>query len=99
MNITQIDLPTSQKPLRVWPGIVAVAVLSLARFGVPAVAPDANIAMYSIIIGGPLGVLAFVVWWAFFSRAPWSERLGALALMILALFATPRILHESIVGG
>src|SRR5262245_24117801 len=101
MNISQTDSLTSQKPLRVWPGVVAAAVLLLARFGVPAVAPDPDIAMYSIIFGGLLGVLAFVVWWAFFSRAPHFERWGALVLMIVALFATPRIhiLHKSIETG
>ena len=35
----------------------------------------------------------------FFSRAPWSERLGAIALMIVALVATSRIVHESIANG
>jgi hypothetical protein len=43
--------------------------------------------------------LAILVWWLFFSRAPWSERLGAIMLMIIALFATSRIVHESIAGG
>jgi outer membrane protein assembly factor BamB len=94
MNIDQIDLPTSQKPLRVWPGVVAVAALWLARYGVPGVAPD--LVMYSIMVGGPFGVLTFVVWWAFFSRAPRFERLGALVLMIVALVATSRLLHNSI---
>ncbi len=97
MTIAQIDLPTSQKPLRVWPGVVAVVVLWLARFGIPVVAPD--LAMYSIMFGGLFGVLAFVVWWAFFSRAPRSERWGALVLMIVALVATSRILHKSIATG
>jgi outer membrane protein assembly factor BamB len=43
--------------------------------------------------------LAVVVWWAFFSRAPWSERLGAIVLMIVALVATSRIIHVSIATG
>jgi outer membrane protein assembly factor BamB len=52
---------------------------------------------------GVLGALAFalaiVVWWVVFSRAPWSERLGAVVLMIVALAATSRVVHESIRGG
>ncbi|HKI00474.1 MAG TPA: PQQ-binding-like beta-propeller repeat protein [Thermoanaerobaculia bacterium] len=39
------------------------------------------------------------MWWAFFSRAPRSERLGAVVLMIAALLATRFILHESIATG
>ena len=42
------------------------------------------------------GALAILVWWLFFSRAPWSERLGALVLMIVAVFATSRLVHVSI---
>jgi outer membrane protein assembly factor BamB len=101
MNISQIDSLTSQKPFRVWPGVVAAALLLLARFGVPAIAPDSDIAMYFLIGGCLFSLLAFVVWWAFFSRAPHFERWGALVLMIGALFATPRIhiLHTSIVTG
>ncbi len=97
MNIDQIDLPTSQKPLRVWPGVVAVVALWLARFGVPFVAPDMTI--YAIMFGVPFGVLTFVVWWAFFSRAPRFERWGALVLMIVALIATSRIIDKLIATG
>ena len=56
--------------------------------------------------GGPIalfgelfGVLAVIGWWLFFSRAPWPERLGAVALMVVALAATPRILDKSIATG
>ena len=35
--------------------------------------------------------LAVVLWWVFFSRARWSERLGAIVLMIVALVATWRL--------
>jgi hypothetical protein len=39
------------------------------------------------------------VWWIFFSRAPWIERLGAVILMVLAVFVTYKLVHESIAGG
>ena len=48
------------------------------------------------VFGGLLGGLAIFVWWAFFSRAPRSERWGAVVLMIVALVVTSRIIHESI---
>src|SRR5262245_25246305 len=99
MSISQNDSLTSQKPFRVWPGVVAVAVMFLAIYGVPAVAPDGDIALYSIIFGGPFGLLAFIVWWGFFSRAPWYERLGAFVLMIVAIVATRPLLHKSIDTG
>ena len=96
MTIDQTDEPTPQKPLRLWPGVVAVVLQWLVRFVVPVVVPGA-IAVG--MIGELLGGVTIVVWWLFFSRAPWSERVGAIVLMGVALFATPRIVHESIATG
>ena len=45
------------------------------------------------------GTLAIVVWWLFFSRAPWSERIGGILVMIAAVFATRPLLHRSITNG
>ncbi|MCP4631021.1 MAG: hypothetical protein GY850_47055, partial [bacterium] len=85
--------PAQQKPLRLWPGVVIVMLLWLVRFVVPNFVSDANaIAAFGALLGG----LAVIVWWAFFSRAPGFDRWGAVILMIIALIATPLILHESI---
>ncbi len=92
----QTDEPTLQKPLRLWPGVVIVVLQWLVRFVVPMVAPEATVFG---VIGGLLGGLAVVVWWAFLSRAPRSERWGAVLLMVVALAATSRIIHESIATG
>lgn len=51
------------------------------------------------MMGSMAAALAVVVWWVFFSRAPWSERLGALALMVVGVLVTPYVLHESIRTG
>jgi len=96
MSIAQTDGPPLGKPLRLWPGVVAVALLFLVRFGVPIVAPDA---LEYCVLGGLFGGLAIVVWWAFFSRAPRLERWGAIVLMIVAMVGTSRILHKSIATG
>jgi hypothetical protein len=45
------------------------------------------------------GFPALLLWWIFFSRAAWSERLGAVALMVAAVAATPLVLHRSIAEG
>ena len=82
MANAQADEPTRQKPLRLWPGVVIVVLQLLARFAVPAFAPEA--ALYGLMGGVFVGGLAIVVWWVFFSRAPWSERLGAIVLMVVA---------------
>jgi outer membrane protein assembly factor BamB len=85
-----------REQLRLWPGVVAVVLQWLVQFGVPIAVPGA---MAFGVIGGLLGGLAVLVWWAFFSRAPQSERWGAVVLMIAAVAATPRILHQSIATG
>jgi outer membrane protein assembly factor BamB len=96
MTIAQTDEPTSQKPLRLWPGVVAVVLQWLLWSVVPRVAPDATLfAVFGAIACG----LAVVVWWLFSSRAPWSERVGALVLMVVAVLATSRIVHASIANG
>src|SRR5216117_4186574 len=96
MTIAQTDEPAPRRPLRLWPGVVAAVLLLLVRFVVPIVVPGT---MMFGVIGGLVGVLAIVVWWLFFSRAPWTERVGAIVLMIVALFATSRLVHNPLRTG
>src|SRR5438477_7676636 len=94
MTLTQKG---ERQPLRLWPGVVAVMLQWLVRFGIPIVAPEGLIVA---MIGELVGAVAVLVWWAFFSRVPHFERWGAIVLMIVAVAATrPTILHQSIVGG
>ena len=88
--------PAPRKPLRLWPGVVAVVLQLLLWFIVPIVAPDT---MMFGMIGGLACGLAVLVWWLFFSRAPWSERLGAIVLMIVVVFATKPIVQPSIANA
>ena len=88
--------PTPAKPLRLWPGVVAVTLQWVVRFIVPGIVPEAG---GGAILGGMAGGLAVLLWWLFFSRAPWLERLGAIFLMVVALAATSRLVHESIANG
>src|SRR5580765_5344148 len=90
-----MEIPV-RKPLRLWPGVVIAILQCLLGFLVPVVIPDAILVG---VLAGPVGGLAVVLWWVFFSRAPWSERLGAVGLMVAALFATSRIIDKSIATG
>jgi outer membrane protein assembly factor BamB len=96
MAITQTDEPISRRPLRLWPGVAIVVLQWLGRFVLPIVVPKAFV--YGVL-GGVVGGLAVVVWWVFFSRAPRSERWGALVLLIVAMVATRFVLHVSIATG
>jgi outer membrane protein assembly factor BamB len=85
-----------RKPLRLWPGVV-IAILGLAaRFAVPLVAPDD---ILITVLAGPVAALAIVLWWVLFSRARWFERVGAVGLMVVAIFATSRFVDKSLATG
>ena len=59
---------TPRQPLRLWPGVVAVALQWLVMFGLPVFFPEqGGIA----ILAGVAGALVVLLWWIFFSRAPW----------------------------
>src|SRR5262245_64527967 len=85
-----------RKPLRLWPGVLVAVLVVLLRFVVPFFVPGS----FALgIIAALAGTLLIVLWWLFFSRAPWVERLGALAVSAVAIFATMPFLHRSITGG
>ena len=84
------------KPLRVWPGVAAVALQWFLMFLLPVFAPQHG---GTAILGGVALGLIVILWWLFFSRAPWAERLGAIALIVIAVALTRRLVHPSIANG
>ena len=96
MATTEFALAPARKPIRWWPGVVIVTLQWIAWFVLPRIIPSA---VFIGLLGGVIGGLALIIWWLFFSRAPWVERIGALVLIVLALIGTKRIVHESIAGG
>lgn len=84
-------------PLRLWPAVVIVALQWFGRFVLPLFMPDsAN--LYGIL-GSLAWALVLLLWWLLWSRAPWSDRLGAIAVAAAALFATRALLDPSIATG
>ena len=85
MTTTATNELPSRKPLRLWPAIVIVMVQWVVAFGVPLIAPDAEVFSFPAgilaVLAGVLGGLAIVIWWLLFSRAAWSERVGAIILI------------------
>ncbi|MEA2564530.1 MAG: outer membrane protein assembly factor BamB [Acidobacteriota bacterium] len=94
MTIAQTDGPTLRKPLRLWPGVVLAVLMLLARFGLKMVVPGFK-GFEQGMMASLACVLALLVWWVFLSRAPWSERLGAIVLMVAGLAAAWFLKHES----
>src|SRR5215470_9399169 len=96
MATTEFALPTPRKPLRLWPGVIAVALQWIGWFVLPKVLPQA---VFIGLLMGVFGGLAILLWWLLFSRARWVERIGAPVLMVVALILTKRVVHASIAGG
>jgi outer membrane protein assembly factor BamB len=97
MTNAQTSESVPRKPLRLWPGVVAALLLAFLWFVAPDVVPEDYVLV--AIAGAFAAAAAILVWWLFFSRAPWIERMGAILLAVVALFATRRIVHPSIAGG
>jgi len=96
MTAAQNAEPAPHKPLRLWPGITLVALQWIGWLVVPIFMPEAG---GTAILAALAAGLAVVVWWLLFSRAPWPERVGAIVLMVVAVAATSRVVHESIATG
>jgi outer membrane protein assembly factor BamB len=86
----------ARKPLRLLPGVIAVVIQWIGWFIVPVLNPEWGV--YGLGTGAACA-LVVIVWWLFFSRAPWLERVAPLVLIPVALVATRRLVHLSIAGG
>jgi outer membrane protein assembly factor BamB len=99
----QLGQSSSHRPLRLWPGVVIVLFQIIARYVLPKLFPEATLfgmplLFLGVIVGLACGILV-LLWWLFFSRAPWSERIGGVVLIVAALFITRYLVHVSIRGG
>ena len=80
--------------LRLWPGLAGITLLLFARFGLKALFPGFEGFKYAIF--GMLGSAALlIVWWLFFSRARWIDRVGGLGLIAGGLGGAWIFKHES----
>ena len=89
--------PFFPKPLRLWPGVMCAVAMVVLYFAAPIVLPDVELPVG--LMGMMVGAIGIFFWWLFFSRAPWVERIGAILLMIVAVFVTRPLVHPSISGA
>ena len=75
--------PAPQKPLRLWPGVVIVVLQFISLYAPGYLAPGTMVMFYGMMASFTLGTLLLLIWWLFFSRARWSDRLGGFALLVL----------------
>src|SRR5262249_61352361 len=95
MTAPEVNDP-SRRPLRVWPGVVLAVLLPLMRFVVPVVNENWVIIGF---FGAVACAAAIVLWWGFFSRASWIARVGAIVMMIVAVFVTRPFLYRPVPNG
>jgi len=86
----------SEKPLRLWPGVAGAIIVVFARFVIAPLVPGGG--LIGILVGAA-GAALILLWWLFFSRVPWLERIGAVLLIALAAVMTRLLVHPSIGGG
>ena len=73
----------TRKPLRLWPGVAIVALQLIALYVPGYFAPATPVMVFGMMGSFTVGTLLLFIWWLFFSRARWSDRLGGLALLIV----------------
>jgi outer membrane protein assembly factor BamB len=94
MELSPDRMPS--RPLRLWPGVLAVTLEWLAWFVPPLVHPEAG--PWGLIASMLAGV-AVLAWWAFFSRASGQERVLVLLALVAAVALARLFVHPSIAGA
>src|SRR5688572_2329985 len=84
------------KPLRLWPGVAIAVVQVLVMVIAPIVSFEGGMLA---MLGGALGAVLLVLWWLFFSRAPWLERIAAMLIVIAGVVLSTYLVHLSIAGA
>src|SRR5688572_20562209 len=83
-------------PLRLWPALAIVAIQIAGVALAPVLFEDPMLAGIGAVVGG---AVLIVLWWLFFSRAPWLERVGAVVLMVPLALLMKRLSDISIAGA
>ena len=91
MNAKNTDLTV--KGPRLWPGIIIGVIIVILRYVLPLIDPTLMVASF---MGGVAGGILTAIWWLFFSRVPWTDRLAGVVLAVFALFLTSRFIDESV---
>ena len=97
MSTVEIRKPiteASPRSLRLWPGVIAIVLLLACRFAVKALVPGFEGFKWAIQ-GSLCCAVAIILWWLFFSRAPWLDRIGVIVFIGVALGLAWRLKHES----
>jgi hypothetical protein len=79
MATNHAAIMTPRPPLRLWPGVTALVLQWLLWIGALFVLDEGFLLS---VLGGVVLGLVILLWWLFFSRADWVERIGAIVVMV-----------------
>ena len=86
------------RTLRVWPALLLVVLMVMARFG-PAYMEGGASENWMIAVFGPLLCCVFLlIWWLAASRATWKERVFGFLGVIAGLVVTLALVHPTMRG-
>jgi outer membrane protein assembly factor BamB len=92
------DTAGTRKPLRTWPLAVIASLFAATVILGPVFSPGESRSLL-FMLGAVVSALLITLWWLFFSRARWSERIGVLALIAIGVVITRMGVDQSIAGG
>lgn len=97
-NLTVGVQSTALKPLRIWPALLLVAGMLIARW-IPSLIEDGPSMIWMSAAFGPalFGIL-ILLWWLLASRATWKERIVGFLACVLAFGLTVALVDKSLHG-
>jgi outer membrane protein assembly factor BamB len=96
MTTNHVTVMSPRPPLRLWPGVIALVLQWLLWIGALLVFDEGFLLS---VAGGVVLGLVILLWWLFFSRADWFERIGAIVVMVASVFLMFRVVHPSVSNG
>jgi len=96
MATNHAAIMTPRPPLRLWPGVTALLLQWVLWIGAVLVLDEGFLLS---VAGGVVLGLVILLWWLFFSRADWFERIGAIVVMVASVFLMFRVVHPSVSNG
>jgi outer membrane protein assembly factor BamB len=78
------EIPSTTRRIRLWPAVVIVAVQWIASLAAAQFANGEMIHFYASFMGPVVASGLIILWWLFFSRVPWRDRLVVLGIALAA---------------
>lgn len=86
------------RPLRIWPALLLVALMFVARFGPGFLEGGIGVYWMIAVFGPLLCCLLLVIWWLTASRATWKERLFGFLGLVGGVTLTLLLAHPTMRG-